>query len=111
MTDEEFLVAMELRSIPQRNNNVMILHGDKANVADRLVGAGLAVCGGDYEGNRAFRLNKKGRDALLDEWCSRGRPKSGVARTDKPVCISCNGKGCADKYTECPVCLGTGFRP
>mgnify|MGYP000895631137 CR=1 FL=1 len=79
--DQEFLLLMELRAIPQRNGHFRILEGDEAALAETLVSRGLVVKDGDPEatatlaaGEQAYRLNKAGRQAVFDEWTRRGKP-------------------------------------
>lgn len=67
---------MDLRAIPQRNSHYHTVHGDNVAVAVGLVEQGLVVeCDTRNFGERHFRLNKLGREALLAEWISRGQPK------------------------------------
>lgn len=78
MSDAEYNLLCDLRSIPQRNNNFYRLTGEKREVARGLVKQGLVVA--EYfadDDSQGYRLNKPGRKALLAEWQRRGMPEPG----------------------------------
>jgi len=76
LTLEEFKLLFELRGIPQRNSHFMYVHGEeRIAVAAGLVKRGLLEeSEGLEKGDRTFRLNKPGREALKTEWLERGAP-------------------------------------
>lgn len=76
ISDEQFKVLFELRAIPFRKSNYLILRGEQAKTADELVARGLVVFskGGLSPHELTYRLNKEGLDVLTAEWVLRGQP-------------------------------------
>ena len=75
MTDQEFLVVLSLRRIPQRESHFRKLGEDYEQALGGLVARGLVERVSDpSSGLRLVKLTTHGRQQAHAEWIHRGKP-------------------------------------